>query len=117
MIKTSSLKHLKLRNREDILCFIGDSSNTHIDLINPISITMSPSDGMFAKSWLIYSATDVVSIPTNTVMFMNNANDKAIEYYDAFHTKSSKDYTDETSVDEYQEMFEAMMDSKTQTKH
>jgi len=110
------LLHVKLKNGEDLLTFGSLSKNKEtIQLTSPISMDLDPELGIFAKTWLMYSDADTVNIPTEQVMFVNPASLKAIQYYNDFTDKLQGKRTE--TVNEFEELFETMMEAKASTKH
>lgn len=110
------LKHIKLRNREDLLCFItSDDGKGFITVDHPIAVEVTPEEGVFAKNWMMFTEGQSVKIPINTIMYVGDANQKAVEYYEDFYERLSKRHDED--VDEYEELFEAVLESKTVTKH
>lgn len=117
------LIHIKLKSGEDILAYLGEETNHKIELITPITVVIDPTYGMFAKSWLLLSELNRVSIDTTNVMFFSAASRKAIDYYDEFmHRVSDKEQRQSVEDDteftsELEEIFGAMMESKGSMKH
>lgn len=119
------LKHVKMRNREDLLCYVeGKPETGFLRISHPLCIEVTPDSGMFAKNWMMFTDGDSVNVPVSSIMYIGDANEKAIQYYDDFFTKlqSSPNYDDDADfapnvLDEYEELFQAMMESKKVIKH
>lgn len=117
------LIHVKMKNGEDVLAYLGEQDTHRIELITPIAVVVDPTYGMFAKSWLMLSELNSITININNIMFFSTASRKAIDYYDEFmhrlaegaQRQSVEDDTEFTS--ELEEIFGAMMDSKSSIKH
>lgn len=116
------LKHVKMRNREDLLCYVeGKPETGFLKVKHPLCIEVTHDSGMFAKNWMMFTEGDTVNIPTSSILFIGNANEKAIEYYDDFFKKMESMTDDDDfprdALDEYEEMFQAMLESKKVIKH
>lgn len=117
------LIHVKMKTGEDILAYLGEQDNRRIELVTPIAVVIDPTYGMFAKSWLMLSELNAITIDADNIMFFSTASRKAIEYYDEFMHRVSEgaqrqaveDDTEFTS--ELEEIFGAMMESKASMKH
>lgn len=117
------LIHVKMKNGEDLLAYLGVQTQNSIELITPISIAIDPHVGIFAQSWLLFSELNSVTIPSNEYMFFSAASRKAIDYYDEFMHKFNdnqlqKQVEEDTDFNsELEEVFTAMMESRSTTKH
>jgi ABC-type taurine transport system ATPase subunit len=117
------LIHVKMKNGEDLLGYLGVKTDTSVELITPISIMIDPHLGMFAKSWLIFSDLNAATITDTDYMFFSAASRKAVEYYEEFmHRLNEKDQhrqleEDTEFTNELEDIFSAMMESRSTTKH
>lgn len=117
------LVHVKMRNGEDLLGYLGTQNSDYIELVTPISINIDPQFGLFAKSWLLFSEMNSAHITSTDYMFFSAASRKATEYYDEFmHKFSEKEQIQTLEEDtdfstELEEVFSAMMQSRESTKH
>ncbi len=117
------LIHVKMKNGEDLLGYLGGQTSESIELITPISIVIDPHVGLFAKSWLLFSELNSVNIFNSDYMFFSAASRKAIDYYDEFMHKINdsqmqKQVEEDTDFNtELEEVFTAMMESRSTTKH
>lgn len=114
-----NLIHIKLKNGEDILAQEDPlKSEFGIRVTAPISVHLDPIHGFFAKSWLALSSTNTVIIDNNDIMFLNPASDKGFEYYEEFIKRiASDDDVDLDEVNELEQMFEAILQSKSSKLH
>lgn len=117
------LIHVKMKNGEDLLGYLGHHTNNTIQLITPISIGIDPTYGIFAKNWLMFSEVNSATIQSADYMFFGNASSKAIEYYEEFmHKLNEKEQQKQLEEDseftsELETVFSAMMESKSSIKH
>lgn len=115
------LVHVKMKNGEDVVGYAVLIESAFITLKDPISITIDPHVGMFAKSWLMFSDVDTVMIRNNDIMFCYSASDKAITYYNEFmnrlHMSNSNTDNVSDSIDELESLFNELLESKSSTKH
>jgi hypothetical protein len=116
------LYHIKLRNGEDLLSFKESSSDAY-ELVAPITVIVDPHVGLFAKSWLLLSECNSVTLKSDDVLFANKASARAREYYDEFMHKMHERTTvqhheDDTEFNkELEDIFTAMMESKSVRKN
>jgi hypothetical protein len=116
------LHHVKLKNGEDLLSFVNHKEN-QIELYAPISVQADPHHGLFAKSWLLLADDNSVMISKDFVIFACKASSKAVNYYEEFmhriHERSQIKQMEEDSefTSELEELFAALVESKTATKN
>ncbi len=117
------LVHVKMKNGEDLLAYLGEHNDRKIELITPITVVIDPTYGMFAKSWLMLSELNSVTVDSTNIMFFSTASRKAVDYYDEFmhrmvENKQRQSVEDDTEfTSELEEIFGAMMESKSSMKH
>lgn len=121
-MKDQVLHHVKLKNGEDLLSFVNYNGN-QVELHAPISVQIDPSLGLFAKSWLLLTEGNSIMISTDFVIFASKASGKAIDYYEEFmhriHERSQIKQMEEDSefTSELEELFAALVESKTAIKN
>jgi hypothetical protein len=101
--------NVKLKNGDDIVI-----------LENPVQIEADPEHGFFARSWLLLSDEDFVTLDKQDLFYIHNASDKSIGYYEDFVEKvTSKKgvVTDEDFTTDLEDVFNAIMDSRSAVKH
>lgn len=112
------LLHIKMKNGEDILAQKDTTANldNEVYIVAPVSIQIDPVHGFFAKSWLLLSEGNTVGISKNDILFCHNASEKARSYYEEFLYRISEEEPseDEQYASELEEVFQAMMEAKTQ---
>lgn len=116
-----NLLHIKLKNGEDILAQ-EDIVNVEngVSVTAPISLHLDPVNGFFAKSWISLSDTNSVLINFDDIMFCYPASEMGVKYYEEFvRTTMGESDVDVPleDVDELEEMFEAMLESKVSKLH
>jgi len=115
-----NLLHIKLKNGEDILAKDQSTSLENVVVVAmPISVHMDPLHGFFAKSWMVLSDIDVVSINKNDIMFCYPASQHGVNYYEEFMKKHIRydDDIESDAIDDLEKMFEAMLESKSSKIH
>lgn len=117
------LIHVKMKNGEDLLGYLGQHNKDAIELITPISIGIDPTYGIFAKSWLLFSELNSATIQSTDYMFFSAASRKAVEYYEEFmHKFNEKEQQKQLEEDseftsELEDVFTALMESRSSIKH
>ena len=121
-----NLMHVKLQNTEELLAFVTEGRTPATIMLNsPVAVELDPYSGFFCKSWLLLSEGNQVEIQKSTVLFVNVASQKAVGYYNQFMdkiagngTKQTDLFDDTSDVDkDLEDMFNAMMESKSSAKH
>lgn len=121
-MKDQVLHHVKLKNGEDLLSYVSYQGN-QIELHAPISVHTDPTLGLFAKSWLLFTEGNSVMISADLVIFARKASDRAITYYEEFmhriHERSQIEQMEKDSefTSDLEEMFAALVESRTATKN
>lgn len=127
----SELVCIKLRNGDDLIAILISSNEDELTIENPVQIEVDPVHGFFAKSWLLLTRSNFVTLDKNDIIFFDDASDKAIRYYESFMHKLSMSVREEDSMEDFtskhddsneslsdlEEMFISMIESKASTKH
>lgn len=116
------LIHVKLNNGDDIVAYgkVSDDKKS-VTLKDPVQIVIDPEHGFFAKNWLMLSSNDVARVPSNKIMTIGKASVTAIKYYEEFlrriSSKSDDIFTNDESIEELEEIFNSLLESKSSIKH
>lgn len=122
-MKDVELHHIKLQNGEDLLAYMNELDSRHTEIHAPIMVVIDPHLGLFAKSWLLLSEGNSIVISSSHILFASKASKKAIEYYDEFmHRIHEREQTKQMEEDseftsELEDIFTAMVESKSATKN
>lgn len=117
--------NLKLTNGSDIVGVLEYDNDDIVTINNPIEIMLDPREGMYAKSYLIFSEENTVVFYRSDIIHFAKANKKAADYYEAFVRRVAEqteayayedDYDDE-QVKEVEDMFNTLLESKSSIKH
>lgn len=116
------LIHIKLKNGEDLIGQLVSSDDTTVTVQAPISVQINPERGIMGKAWLFLSDTKSISINRSETFLVSDASDRAYEYYEEFtYSVYAEEPTNadelEDSVNELEDMFRSMLESKLSTKH
>lgn len=118
------LYYIKLKSGQDIISgFKEYEEHEAIQLIDPLEVSLSPSDGLFCKDFLYLSSSDTVFIDLEDVLFISPAGERSISTYNQWseqRPKSTKDTMTkeiEESEEELEELFTAMLESNSSIKH
>ena len=120
------LIHIKMSNGEDLIANSISEDDDQISIENPVQVRIHPVHGFFAKSWMLLSEENSVSLKKKDVLFLGKANEKATEYYDTFvarlHDLQSEDsynLEDNLADDDatIEDVFTALIESKSSVKH
>jgi len=115
------LLHIKLDNGEDLLAkgTVNKQQKT-VELHHPITVTVDPDFGLFAKSWMLLSESNSISLSTNKIIYVTNANANAVSYYkqffDSLAEKQAQQHI-EQHTDDLEDVFTAILESKSSIKH
>lgn len=116
----ANIVNVKLKNGTDILSILQSDQETFVLLENPVQIEADPENGFYAKSWLLLSENNIVTVSKSDIFYIHQASDKAIGYYESFlermSYKKSED-SEEEFTNELEEIFGAMLESRESTKH
>ena len=118
------LYHIKFKNGEDLLGYIDDIATNLLEIRSPITVSIDPHLGLFAKSWLLFSDTNSAVIDKSNVILLSKASNTASEYYNEFIHKQQEhairmEYKEASTMNqELEDIFTAMIESKnTIRKH
>lgn len=122
--------NIKLKNGDDLIAIFIDHADDTLTVENPVQIQVHPEHGFFAKSWLLLSRSNFVTLDKKDIIFYDDASDKAIRYYEDFMRKlgisarenemNDLNYSHEETSDtisELEELFTSLLESKVSTKH
>ncbi len=115
-----NIVNVKLKNGTDILSILQSDQELFVLLENPVQIETDPEHGFYAKSWLLLSEVNVVTVSKSDVFYIHEASDKAIGYYESFLERMAykkPEDSEEEFTNELEEIFGAMLESKESTKH
>jgi len=122
-----SLINIKLNNGEELLAKIVDEDDTVLTIENPVQVDVSPENGIFCKSWLLLSESNIATLNKDAhIFFTQKASDIAVSYYDEFldrieEQESELDFMDQEELDEgidhLEEVLTTLLESKKATRH
>jgi hypothetical protein len=121
-MKDQELFHIKMTNGDDILAFTRDAGS-HTEFYAPIIVQVDPHLGLFAKSWLLLSEVNYVSIGKEHIIFASKASKRAVEYYEEFmhriheRVEIKKMEEDSEFTSELEDIFTALVESKSAIKN
>jgi hypothetical protein len=116
----ANIVNLKLKNGSDLIAILTKDEDKFVVVDNPVEIQTDPTHGFYAKSWLLFSDESLVTLDRSDIFYIQTANEKAIGYYEDFIDKVSADksvVTDEDFTSDLEDVFTAMMESRTTVKH
>ena len=67
------LYHIKFKNGEDLLGYIDDIATNLIEIKSPITVSIDPHLGLFAKSWLLFADTNSAVIDKSNIILLSKA--------------------------------------------
>lgn len=122
--------NVKLRSGEELIANVIDEKQkddmTFILFEDPLEVKSSEDGSLFARDWLYFSKTNVVWIPVREIMYMNEGNQYAEDYFVSFKNAvreneeemaySEYEYTDE-ELEGAKEFIDAYLKSKGIMKH
>lgn len=111
------LMHIKLKTGLDLISYVLENNGTAITLKDPVQFGFDPNHGIFGIDWLLLSDADTVVINHSDIYFLNITSSKGAEFYNQFSTKYSSKKEDHSYTSELESIFEAMLESKSNTKH
>ena len=112
--------NVKLKNGSDLVGVLSKQEDKFVIMENPVEIHADPQYGFYAKSWLLLSEESLVTLDRSDIFYVQTANDKAISYYEEFLDKVSSDrksMSDDEFTHELEEVFTAMLESRSTIKH
>lgn len=118
------LIHIKMKSGDDLIADLISNDEDELTIENPIQVKIHPVHGFFAKSWMLLSESNHVSLTHNDITFWGEANHKAVEYYDTFaerltHLHELRDRESEMKEqgEEIEDVLVAYLESKDSIKH
>ena len=113
------IMNVKLKNGEDLIAqLVEDHTNTlSVKLKLPVKLVSELNTGIYAKNWMFYSDIDEVEIQKTDIFFINHANEESIEWYVNYVRKNDISLDAESDIDSLENIFSAMIESKTSIKH
>ena len=116
------LIHIKMKSGDDLIADLLSNDENELTIENPIQVKIHPVHGFFAKSWMLLSEANHVSLTHKDIVFWGEANSKAIEYYDTFASRLTKlknvqCQEDDDQANEIEDVLVAYMESRESTKH
>ena len=112
--------NVKLKNGDDLVAILISDEDMFVVLANPVQIEADPYHGFFARSWLLLSDKNFVTVDKEDLFYVHNASDKSIGYYESFVEKvSSKKgvVSEEDFTTDLEAVFNAIMESRGSVKH
>lgn len=118
------LIHIKMKSGDDLIADLISNDEREITVENPIQVKIHPVHGFFAKSWMLLSEANHVSLTHKDITFWGEANDKATEYYDTFaerltnlNSLKDRDRDMREQSEEIEDVLVAYLESKDSIKH
>ena len=113
------IMNVKLKNGEDLIAqLVEDHTNTlSVKLKLPVKLVSELNTGIYAKNWMFYSDIDEVEIQKTDIFFITHANEESIEWYVNYVRKNDISLDAESDIDSLENIFNAMVESKTSIKH
>ena len=113
------IMNVKLKNGEDLIAqLVEDHTNTlSVKLKLPVKLVSELNTGIYAKNWMFYSDIDEVEIQKTDIFFITHANEESIEWYVNYVRKNDISLDAESDIDSLENIFSAMIESKTSIKH
>lgn len=115
----ANIVNVKMKYGADIVSVLHSEHDDFVILENPIQIDADPDRGFYAKSWLLLSEENLVTISKRDVFYVHAASDKSIGYYEEFLEKIAyrKTESDEDMTSELEDLFNALIESRESIKH
>jgi len=118
------LIHIKMKSGDDLIADLISNDDQELTIENPIQVKIHPVHGFFAKSWMLLSESNHVSLTHKDITFWGQANNKAIEYYDSFAERLTnlknlrdREYEMQERGEEIEDVLVAYLESKDSIKH
>lgn len=114
---------LKLKSGEDLIGVLNFEDDNLISIGNPMEVNIDPVHGFYVRSFLLLTKSNAVQLIKDDIIFIDDANDKAISYYEEFNDQLSKGkrtaelQDTEDFESELEEVFTAMIESKNTKLH
>lgn len=118
--------NFKMKTGEDLVGVKISETTTDVTIHHPIQILVHPSQGYFAKSWMMLSDENEVCVSKGDLLWITPANEKAINHYDDFLKEVSEHKAKEKargrlSIEDFQseveELFTSLTEAEISTKH
>lgn len=111
--------NIKLKNGEDLIAQLMEDHTNHssVKLKTPIKLVSELDTGIYAKNWMFYANDDEVEIQKTDIFFITHANDESIEWYIGYIKSNDIPLDMESDIDSLENIFSAMIESKTSIKH
>ena len=113
------IMNVKLKNGEDLIAQLMEdhTNNISVKLKAPVKLVSELNTGVYAKNWMFYSDIDEVEIQKTDIFFITYASEESIEWYVNYVRKNDISLDAETDIDSLENIFSAMIESKTSIKH
>lgn len=116
---------VKLKSGEDIVGVVDHSASgdDFVVLVDPIVFGYDPNNGVWARSWLMFAEENTAVFYRSDTHYINNANDKAIGYYESFlermntYQKSVDEQRDKDYNSDLEDVLTTLAESYLSTKH
>jgi len=120
---------LKLLSGQDIIGIVEGGMpdvDGPVHVNNPIQVVVDPHQGLYAKSYLLFSEETSCVFAKKDIVHMSKASHKASTYYDDFIERiatgfqtEDADYTmsEDDRNDQLEELFTTLLEAKSSTKH
>ena len=117
-----NLQHIKTSSGEDIVAYVEHNKvqgREIYTLYNPITVYTDPQYGYVARSWLSLSDLNYVNLFGKDILFCNPASVSATSYYNEFMKQFEEhdELSDDDDLDDFEELRDAMLESKNTIKH
>lgn len=76
-----TLKHVKLKNGDDIVGFVEYIDEERFTIQDAITIVTDPYKGMYTKKWMYLTRNSEACIDLFDVLFVASASESAIDIY------------------------------------
>lgn len=116
--------NFKMKTGEDLVGVKISETQSDVTVHHPIQILVHPSQGYFAKSWMMLSNENEVCVNKQDLLWCTGANEKAISHYDDFikevgevRLKEKTKRSIEDFQSEIEELFTSLTEAEISTKH
>lgn len=112
------LAHIKLKNTEDVIAFIVDESQEWIRIKSPVMFDIDPTNGLFAKEWMMHCVENEVTLDKRDIFFVFEASEDTVDFYTRFVNRHSKTIQEEPdNHSDLEDIYISLLESKVSTKH
>ena len=119
---------IKLSSGQDIIGVVeagNVETGENVLVNNPIQVVVDPHQGLYAKSYLLFSEETSCVFSKKDIIHMSKASTKATQYYDDFVVRITTGYQTEDADysmsdddnDDLEDMFTTMLEAKSSIKH